>query len=367
MSEENADSGQEKSLDPSPARLEKARRDGDVAQSKELTAALSYLAFFLCAILASNATARGILTGSSAAFNDPLHTAQILFSASGESAAAQMLQAMVLPGAIWLLLAPAFGAAVSVIAQRAVVFAPKKLSPKLSRISIVENAKKKFGVDGLAEFAKSLAKLIAVCACFFFIFSNNLSDLLVQAAHPATALPKNIMRQSTLFLGVIVLFSLLVAAIDLPWTQHQYVKRHRTTREEAKKENKETEGDPEIKGKRRDKSRTIAQNRMMQDVPNADVVLVNPTHFAVALSWERNKDQAPICVAKGTDELAMKIREIAVLSGVPLRHDPPTARAVWSSVEVGEEIKREHYSAIAAAFHFADKVRKQSVAYGAQQ
>ena len=143
-------------------------------------------------------------------------------------------------------------------------------------------------------------------------------------------------------------------------TQYQYLKRHRTTREEAKKEVKENEGDPEIKGKRRDKSRAIAQNRMMQDVPNADVILVNPTHYAVALRWDRTQNQAPICVAKGTDELATKIREIAVLSGVPLRHDPPTARAVWSSVEVGEEIKREHYSAIAAAFYFADKMRSKS-------
>ena len=217
MADGDSDSSQEKTVDPSPGRLEKARRDGDVAQSKELTAALSYLAFFLCAVFMSGTIARGLLEGSHILFQDPLHAANLFFGASSESAATQLVEAMILSGAAWLIIAPSFGAVISIVIQRAIVFAPKKLTPKFSRISIIENAKKKFGLEGLTEFAKSLFKLVAVCICFVFIFSASINYLLHQSLYSAYSLPIQMLRQSTLFLGFIVLFSLCVAAIDWPW------------------------------------------------------------------------------------------------------------------------------------------------------
>ncbi len=129
---------------------------------------------------------------------------------------------------------------------------------------------------------------------------------------------------------------------------------------------KEQEGDPTMKQNRRERGQAIARNQMMKDVPSADVVIVNPTHYAVALKWDRKAGGAPICVAKGTDEIALKIREIAAISGVPIRSDPPTARAIHASVEIGEEVKREHYAAVAAAIHFADAMRKKAANHGQQ-
>jgi len=105
---------------------------------------------------------------------------------------------------------------------------------------------------------------------------------------------------------------------------------------------------------------SIATNKMMHDVPKADVVIVNPTHYAVALQWDRAGGAAPICVAKGVDELAGRIREIAAIAGVPIKSDPPSARAIYASIEVGDEVKREHFAAVAAAIHFADAIREKA-------
>ena len=131
-------------------------------------------------------------------------------------------------------------------------------------------------------------------------------------------------------------------------------------REEAK----QSEGDPHMKAQRRSRAEAIATNRMLLDVPKADVVIVNPTHYAVALKWSRTRGSAPVCVAKGEDELALRIREIAATARMPVHADPPTARALHATVAIGREIAPEHYRAVAAAIRFADRMRKAARAPG---
>jgi flagellar biosynthetic protein FlhB len=123
-------------------------------------------------------------------------------------------------------------------------------------------------------------------------------------------------------------------------------------------ESKESEGDPHLKQARRGRAQEIAMNQMMGDVPFADVVIVNPTHFAVALKWEGSRTSAPKCVAKGVDEVALRMRTIATDANVAIHSDPPTARALFAVVEIGQEIKPEHYAAVALAIRFADTLRK---------
>ena len=120
-----------------------------------------------------------------------------------------------------------------------------------------------------------------------------------------------------------------------------------------------------MKAQRRSRAEAIATNRMLLDVPKADVVIVNPTHFAVALKWSRAKGSAPVCVAKGEGEVALRIREVAATAGVPIHADPPTARALHATVEIGREIAPEHYRAVAAAIRFADRMRQRRAARGA--
>jgi flagellar biosynthetic protein FlhB len=123
---------------------------------------------------------------------------------------------------------------------------------------------------------------------------------------------------------------------------------------------KESEGDPHFKAARRQRAQEVATNRMLVDVARADVVVVNPTHYAVALRWDRGKGGAPVCVAKGVDEIARAIRERAAEHGIPIHSDPPTARAMFASVELGQEIRAEHFRAVAAAIRFADAMRRKA-------
>jgi flagellar biosynthetic protein FlhB len=132
------------------------------------------------------------------------------------------------------------------------------------------------------------------------------------------------------------------------------------TRQEMTEEHKESEGDPHFRAHRRQRGQEIALNRMLQAVPEADVVVVNPTHYAVALKWNRKDRRAPVCVAKGQDEIAARIRERAIEAGVPIHRDPPTARALHAALDVGDEIGREHYQAVAAAIRFAEAMRKKA-------
>lgn len=131
------------------------------------------------------------------------------------------------------------------------------------------------------------------------------------------------------------------------------------TRKELTDEAKEAEGDPHFKQKRRQKAQEIASRHMLADVAKADVIVVNPTHFAVALKWDRNKKEAPRCVAKGTDEVAGRIRELAQENGVPIHSDPPTARALFAEIKIGDQIALRHFEAVAAAIRFADSMRSK--------
>ena len=130
------------------------------------------------------------------------------------------------------------------------------------------------------------------------------------------------------------------------------------SRKEMMDENKNSEGDPAMKQQRRQKGVAIAMNQMMGDVPDADVIIVNPTHYAVALKWDRLNGTAPECVAKGVDLVAAQIREVAQENAVPIHSDPPTARALYATVEIGDQIPKDHYKTVAAAIRFADKIRK---------
>ena len=129
---------------------------------------------------------------------------------------------------------------------------------------------------------------------------------------------------------------------------------------EVADETKEAEGDPHLKQHRRARAQMAASNQMMAEVPTADVILVNPTHYAVALRWDRKPGTAPLCVAKGVDEIAFRIREIAQEAGVPIHSDPPSTRALFETTEIGSEIAEEHYAPVAAAIRFADEIRQKA-------
>jgi flagellar biosynthetic protein FlhB len=351
--------GQERSHLPTPQRTQRAREQGDVAYSTEITTAATYAAFYAGLTIAGGWCALEVSNTLIAFFRRPEDVGGALFSpfstAFTSGVAAQLLIAV----------APVFGvlalaAIISLVVQRAIVFAPSKLKPKLARISIIDNAKQKWGPNGLFEFAKSFVKLGAILAFIAFAVKVRFLDLPELSASQPRAFFEIVLRETVYFVGLVTAVAIAVAAIDLPWRRFQHQKRLMMTLDELRKESKETEGDPFLKGARRERANAIARNRMFIEIPKANVVIVNPMHYAVALQWERKKGGAPVCVAKGVDEIAARIREVAAANGIPIRRDPPTARSIHALVEIGDEIKREHYAAVAAAIHFAEEVRKKA-------
>jgi flagellar biosynthetic protein FlhB len=261
----------------------------------------------------------------------------------------------------WLALMGALmvGPLLSLIGQRAIVFAGSNVQPKLNRISPLNGIKQKFGVKGLVEFLKSLIKLAAVVG----ITAAVLVPFIVHApAYTGVAIGflGNILHRElvAMMFGVLGLYA-VIALLDYFWQRHLYLEKHRMTRKDMEDEQKQTEGDPHMKGRRRDRAVAIASNRMLVDTRTASVLIVNPEHYAVALKWQREQGGAPVCVGKGVDHMAMALRKVARAHQVPIFRDPPLARMLHSIMEVGEEVDEQHYQAVAVAIRFALHVQRQ--------
>ena len=354
----------DKTHDATPQKLEKAREKGELARSSDLNTAGSYLGF-LIASMAAGASAVGEAGSLMMRFFDRPHDIAPLIFASGSGTAALggLLGGVVVALAVFFLL-PGGMALLSVVAQRSLVFAPTKLAPKMSRINPVETAKNKFGPSGLFEFAKSAVKLIAYGLLLGVFLGWQLPRIAATLHAEAGQIGALMARMSVEFLSVVVMLSLLIGAADFFWQQFDHARRQRMSHKEVKDETKEAEGDPHMKQQRRQRGMEIASGRMMEDVPEADVVIVNPTHYAVALKWSRQPGAAPVCVAKGVDHVAGTIRELAAEHGVPVHHDAPVARALHAETEIGEEIDPRHYRAVAAAVRFADAMRRKARHFG---
>lgn len=354
MSDENDD---DKSFEPTERRLEQARQRGEIARSPDLLAAAA-LGGFLLAILigGSGVLIHGGEIGQTLIARADRISIQIM--AGGPAVVGPVLGAYSL--ALLPLFVVPFAAVLFVlVVQRGLIFTPDKLVPRLSRLSPIAAAKQKFGLDGLFSFAKSMAKMIAVGFALVIHLSMRANDIAASLALAAAGAIELMLQLMIEFLVIMLALAAVFGVADLFWQRYQHLKRNRMSRKEMMDETKESEGDPHAKGARRQRGQEIALNRMLQDVAKADVVIVNPTHYAVALRWKRSDKHAPVCVAKGVDEVAARIRERAALSGVPLHSDPPTARALFAAVEIGQPIQPEHYRPVAAAIRFSEALRQR--------
>jgi flagellar biosynthetic protein FlhB len=349
----------EKTHDPTPHKLEEARKKGDLARSPEVNTALALLAALAGAHAFGGAALSDLAQGlqqalaaavqGQAAMTDP--TAAAFPHVAGRAIAGGGLAATL------LFAVPAVAVIAGLVVTRSVSFSHDKLIPKASRLNPITNLGQKFGPTGLVEFARSAFKLVAVSICLGIFGVVRLPDIIAVAALEPGGGTVAFLRLFLDFLAVVVAISVPVAVLDLLWQHYDLRRRNRMSRKDLLDELKSTEGDPMLKQQRRLRGQEIATNRMLDKVAEADVVIVNPTHYAVALSWARTRGRAPVCVAKGTDEIALRIRERAEAAGVPLHRDPPTARALFATVRLDEEIAPDHYRAVAAAIRFADRIR----------
>lgn len=355
MSEDD-DSSRE--FEPTPHKLEEARKRGDLVRSSEITVAAAYGGFVLAA-LGLGAASLTHFGSRAMVFLDQADTLSSQLLGGGTAVAGGLIGGLLLPLAPWFAL-PAVLVLIALWAQRAVVVAPEKIMPKLSRINPIATAGQKFGRTGLFEFAKSFVKLVVIAVILSKFILRELPTILLTQQMTAPLATGQFLEMIVSFVLLLLLLAAVIGGIDYLWQRAEFLRRNRMTRKELTDEMKQSEGDPHIKAQRRQKAVEIATKQMIADVAKADVVIVNPTHYAVALKWERGSRRAPVCVAKGVDEIAARIREVAMQAGVPLHADPPTARALHASVEVGEEIRPEHYRAVAAAIRFAEKMRRRA-------
>jgi flagellar biosynthesis protein FlhB len=348
----------DKEHEASQQKLNQARKDGDIPRSTDLQTAVATGGFLLALVTLGAWAMERAGTAGVVMLDHSDHFAALLTTGSSGLVAGLVLGVAAPPMA--LLLLPPILVLALLVASRGFVVAPKKLAPQLSRISPLAMAKQKFGMEGLVEFGKSATKLCLISTVLYYLFVHRLNDILA-TLYLGPEMSAALMARLTLeFLFILFLIQLALGGVDYLWQIHHHRQRHRMSRKEMMDEFKESEGDPHLKSARRQRAQEVATNRMLTDVATADVVVVNPTHYAVALKWNRKKGGAPICVAKGVDEIARKIRERAAEHGVPIHSDPPTARAVHATIKIGQEIRVEHYRAIAAAIRFADALRRKA-------
>jgi flagellar biosynthetic protein FlhB len=344
----------DRSEDPTQKRLDEAHQRGDVVKSQEVSTwfvigggALMLAAFSGPMSSGLTTTFRGFLANS---YQIPVDgRGLIALTARVER---EVLAAIALPLGVLVLAAIAGN-----VIQHRLVWSADSLTPKFSKISPLAGLKRQFSRQAIANFIKGLIKLTVLGSVMVALLwpQRYRLDSLVSTDILGTLL---LTRSLSLdLLGAVVAILFLVAAADYLFQYRQWFERQKMSLREMKDEFKQTEGDPQVKGKIRQLRQARARRRMMAAVPKASVIITNPTHYAIALQYDRGMN-APVCLAKGTDLVALKIRELATQHSIPIVENPPLARALHATVEIDEEIPTEHYKAVAEIIGYVMKLRR---------
>jgi flagellar biosynthetic protein FlhB len=343
----------ERSEDPTQKRLDEALERGDVTKSQEvntwfvLAAATLILLSFSGSMSADITKMLGGLVGQ--AHNIPvdgrglLHTMQTL--------GLQTIAAVAVPFVLLVLAAIAGN-----MVQHRLVWSAEQLKPKLSKISPGAGFKRLFSKIAVANFVKGLIKLGLIGAVMTALLWPKRDQLDVMVTMDPAAILALTRTLSLEMLGMVVAILAIVAAADYFFQYRQWFERQKMSVRELKEEFKQTEGDPAIKAKIRQLRQTRMRKRMMAAVPKASVIITNPTHYAIALQYERGMN-APVCLAKGIDNIALKIREVAAEHRIPVVENPPLARALHATVEIDEEVPPKHYKAVAEVIGYVMRLR----------
>lgn len=350
------DDDAERSQEPTQKKLDDARKKGDVAKSQEVNtwfmlgaAALAMAAFAPWSASHLTASMRGILEHSHDIALDPasiVHLAKILMLAVAATLAMPLLLFMI-------------AGFLGNVLQHGVLWTTEPITPKLSKISPLAGFKRIFSKQSLMNFVKGIFKIALVGAVLSAVIWPDREKFALTTLMSASQLAWLAHEFALMVLGATVAVITIVAAADWMFQYQTWYQKQRMSMRELKDEYKQQEGDPQIKAKIRQLRMERSRRRMMAQVPSATVVVTNPTHYAIALKYESGMP-APVCVAKGTDAVALKIREVATGANVPIVENPPLARALHASVELDEPIPTEHYRAVAEVIGYVYRLKKSS-------
>ncbi len=344
----------EKTEDPTAKRLQDAREKGQVANSKEVNTfaillAGTVLVLALGRLIGSEITAAIVpfLERPHAIATDFPNLRRLMLDVLGSVGAALLVAAAILMAA----------AAGSGFLQHGPVFSAESLKPDLSKLSLIKGLKRQFSVKALAEFTKGIVKIAVVTVVVLLVVLPEMRDLELLVGLEAGQVLQRLFILSLKTMGSVVAAMAVIAGLDFIYQRYEFTKQQRMSKREIKEEHKQLEGDPMVKARLRSIRMEKARRRMMAAVPEAQVVITNPTHYAVALRYDETKDDAPVLVAKGADLVAQRIRDVALENQVPLVENPPLCRALFQSVEIDQIIPVEHYKAVAEVIGYVWRLR----------
>jgi flagellar biosynthetic protein FlhB len=347
----------DKTEQPSQKRLDEALKRGDVVKSQEVSASfvmggatLVLMTFSSGMTHELSTTMRGLIANSWQIRMDGPALPHLFNTIGGE-----LLAALAIPFVV--LLVAAIGGN---LIQHRLVWSLESLTPKLSKVSPLAGLKRLFSKQSLANFAKGILKLTIVGTVLTVLMWPERARMEALVTLDPAALLPFIASLALKIMGAVVAMLAIVAAADYLFQYRQWYERQKMSLQEVKEEFKQTEGDPTVKGKLKQIRQVRAKKRMMANVPKASVIITNPTHYAVALQYERGM-AAPVCLAKGLDALALKIREIAGEHRIPIVENPPLARALHATVEIDQPIPPDHYKAVAEVIGYVLRLRRAAV------
>lgn len=353
-----ADEMGEKTEQPTSKKLQDAREKGQIAKSQDLSGAIDLIGAALLLAVFGPALVNAFGALMKRLIADHGDTSPIGIDG---------LHAMILGigGDTILALAPIIAAVVVVAAvaqfvQVGALFTTAPLEPKLERLDPIQGFKRVFGPKGLAKSILNTAKLVLVLVVGSAVIASALGQVASLPALPLVAGFRAILGLGAELAAWLLAILLVLGVADYAFQRWQHRRDLRMTKQEVKEEHRNMEGDPEMKGKRLRMAREIALQRVNSAVPTADVVVTNPTHYSVAIRYDQQKMGAPVVVAKGVDELALRIRQLARTHEVPIVERPPLARALYYGVEVGREISPEHYQAVAEILAYVYRLEGQA-------
>ncbi|MCD0505221.1 flagellar biosynthesis protein FlhB [Bordetella petrii] len=356
------DSDLEKTEAASPRRLEKAREEGQIARSRELGTFLLLAAGVAGLWLSGSMLYQG--------FTGVLRHGLGFDARVGRDPGIMVAQAVDGAGQILLVVLPLFGVLMAVAVLSSVllggfVFSAKPLQPDFTKLSLLKGVKRMVSAQTVVELVKAIAKALLVGGIAAAVIMGHRDDMLsLMHAAPTEALVRALTLVA-LCAALIVASLGIIVLLDVPWQIWSHLKKLRMSKEDVRQEHKESEGDPHIKARIRQQQRAMARRRMMSEVPRADVVVTNPTHYAVALRYAEGQS-APRLVAKGTGMVAARIRELAAEHRVPMLQAPPLARALHEHVELGQEIPAALYTAVAEVLAWVFQLRSWRAEWGAE-
>ncbi len=357
------DSDLEKTESPSQRKIDKAREEGQVARSRELSTFMGLVAGGAGLWMMGEVLGQGMLR--------LLHNGLTLDRALAFNIELMVPRLHDLFMDILLTFVPFLGMLVLValfspMLMSGWLFSPKALQPKFGKLNPFSGIKRMFSAHSLIELVKALGKAILVGGIGAWVVWANRDEVLQLVSEPAVRAIPHLNSMIWWSFAAIMSGMVLIVIIDVPFQLYEHTKKLKMTKEEVRQEGKETEGNPQVKGRIRSMQREIARRRMMSEIPTADVVVTNPTHYSVALKYSEDKMRAPIVVAKGSHLLAAKIKEIAKEHNVPILEAPPLARALHKHSELGSPIPEALYTAVAEVLAYVYQLRRYKKQGGAK-